>query len=338
MENKEGLELTPAEDTAGKDAIEASAPVEEEAEEAAALSEEAADEITSAEADAEAELSEAENEVEEALDEETSELVSDDGAALPDAEYVKAAEADEAGGKKKKRPFIQIPVIISLIIVVAALLGYFGYTAFFLREPQGVTWFKDYDGVTYYFEFKDDGVFKSYVGSVELTGTYEKQSDENGEYLVVSADAGDFYAGQKASYSITGSRILGNQELKIDYGEGKEATFTQSKGREELLELPVDFVADEKLVGSWSFKYYGYEYCVVTFSENGSMKIDYTMNGVAYNGTYTLENGNVVFTYYVGESIAQPIEYTVNGDVLTFMDMQFTRVGSDATVDEIVIQ
>ena len=57
---------------------------------------------------------------------------------------------------------------------------------------------------------------------------------------------------------------------------------------------------------------------------------------MTYNGTYTIDNGSINFTYYVGESIVQPIEYSVDGDVLTFMGMQFTRVGSDATVDEML--
>ena len=311
MENKDELEMTPAEEISGEPITESLEPSDEIVNE-----QPAADEPT-----------------ESTAVEEGAALLQDDTPAEP-GDAPADVPADDAP-EKKKGPFIQIPVIISLVIVILALLGYFTFTSFFLREPEGISWSKDYDGITYYFEFKDDGVFKSYVGSVELTGTYEKSSDEEGNYLTVSADAGDFYANEKAAYEITGSRILGDQVLKISYGEGYEAEFTQSKGFESPLELPEGFAPDEQLTGSWCFSYYGYEYCVVTFNADGSMKIDYPLNGVAYNGTYTIENGSVNFTYYVGESIVQPIEYKVDGDVLTFMGMQFVRDGSNATVDEI---
>ena len=236
---------------------------------------------------------------------------------------------------KKKGPFIQVPVIISICLVALALIGYFVFTAFFLRVPQGVIWSKDYDGVTYFFEFKDDNVFKSYVGSVELTSVYQNANYEGEDYLMVNADAGDFYAGQTAKYTVTGSRILGNQELTISYGEDSNFTFVQASGIDNPLTLPEDFVPDEELVGSWVFQFYGYDYCTVTFGDDGAIKIDYTQNGVAYNGTYTVQDGTVNFTYYVKDYVAQPIEYKVEGDKLTFMDMEFTRV-TEATPDEAV--
>ena len=237
---------------------------------------------------------------------------------------------------KKKGPFIQIPVIISICIVLLALIGYFVFTSFFLRVPQGVTWSKDYDGTTYYFEFRDNNVFKAYVGSVELTSAYQNRDYEGENYLIVSADAGDFYSNQAAKYTITGSRILNNQELTISYDESDENTFTftQTAGRENPLTLPEGFEPDEDLLGSWSFSYYGYEYCIVTFNADGSMKIDYTQNGVTYNGTYTIQDGSVNFTYYVQDYIAQPIEYKVEGNKLIFMEMEFTRVTDEATPDE----
>ena len=237
---------------------------------------------------------------------------------------------------KKKGPFIQIPVIISICVVLLAALGYFVFNGFFLHVPQGVTWSKDYDGTTYYFEFKDDNVFKAYVGSVELTSTYQNMDYEGENYLMVNANAGDFYSNQPAIYTITGSRILNNQELTITYDGTAENSFTfkQVSGRENPLTLPKDFVADEELLGTWTFQFYGYDYCTVTFNDDGSLKIDYTQNGITYYGTYTIQDGNVNFTYYVTDYIAQSIEYKIEGDKLNFMDMKFTRVPDEATVDE----
>ena len=191
-----------------------------------------------------------------------------------------------------------------------------------------------YDEIPYYFEFRDDNVFKSYVGSVELTGTYEKVKEGESSYLVVNADAGDFLSGQQASYEITGSRVLCNQVLSCSYGEGSAFSFNQVAKRDNPLELPENFVADESLLGDWIFTFYGYEYCVVAFNDNGSMTIGYPQNGVTYNGTYSIEDGKVNFTYYVNDYLVEQIEYAVDGDNLTFMNMSFVRKGSDAVTPD----
>jgi hypothetical protein len=239
---------------------------------------------------------------------------------------------------KKKRPFIQIPVIVSLCILLLAVIGYFVFNLFFLREPEGVVWMTKYDDVPYYFEFREDNVFKSYVGSVELTGTYEKVKDGDNNYLIVNADAGDFVSGQQATYEITGSRVLCDQVLSCSYGEGSSFSFTQVKQRENPLELPQDFKADEALLGEWVFTFYGYEYCSVNFNDDGSMQIGYPQNGVTYNGTYSIEDGKVNFTYYVNDYLVEQIEYTVDGDNLTFMQMNFVRRGTEAaTADEATV-
>ena len=290
----------------------------------------AAEEAESAEEAIEADV--AEN----AVESEEAESAAEPADAPAEILLEEAEENITEDAPKKKGPFIQVPVIISICIVLLALIGYFVFTAFFLRVPQGVTWSKDYDGTTYYFEFKDNNVFKAYVGSVELTSTYQNADYEGKNYLMVGADAGDFYSNQAAKYTITGSRILNNQELTISYDDSDENTFTftQVAGREDPLTLPEGFEPDEELLGSWSFTYYGYDYCTVTFNDDGSMKIDYTQNGVTYNGTYTIQDGNVNFTYYVQDYIAQPIEYQVDGDKLIFMEMEFTRVTDEATPDE----
>ena len=273
-------------------------------------------------------------EKEDIVTEEDTEIISEKKAEAIEA-YEEEPTAEEP--KKKKKPFIQVPVIISLCIVVLALIGYFTFTSFFLREPEGVTWMTTYDEVPYYFEFKDGGVVKAHVGSIEITGDYEKFNNDGESSIIVNAEVGEFYSGSTATYSITGSRILNNQEFNIKYSDDNQFTLTQTSGWQYPLELPSEFVPDEKLFGEWVFTYYGYEYCRVTFNSDGSMKIDYSQNGVAYNGVYTVEDGKVNFTFYIGESVVQPIEYTVDGDVLNFMGMNFVRVGSKATVDEYAI-
>ena len=54
--------------------------------------------------------------------------------------------------------------------------------------------------------------------------------------------------------------------------------------------------------------------------------------GIKYNGTYTLEDGKINFTYVISENVTAPGEYSVDGDVLNFMGYSFVREGSDAQV------
>ena len=160
-------------------------------------------------------------EAEEAVDEAIEEVADDADKAEDAAEEI----TEEAEKPAKKKFFLQTPVIIALCLVVAALLGYFTYVAFFLREPEGVTWTAEIDGLTYYIDFNSDNTFKAYVGSVEVDGTYSKAKDQPkpnytgatvDETLRVSTITLDyqiayFYPNYAAEYEITGSRILGNQ-------------------------------------------------------------------------------------------------------------------------------
>lgn len=265
-------------------------------------------------------------ETEEVKDEETSAATEESGS-------------DEEAKPKKKR-LLQIPVIIALCLVLAALLGYFVFTAFFLREPEGITWSADLvmadeeSTATYYFEFNKDNSFKAYVGSVEIDSTYQKIKSSEGNTLTVGTTVGNFYADTPAEYEITGSRILGNQTMNYSYGEDYQYTLTQCKREPFELELPADFKADEALLGEWVFQYFGYDIYRVTFNDDGSMQLKFIQDGMTYNGTYTIEDGVVNFTFFVTDTVAAPMEYSVDGDTLSFLGATFVRAGSEATVDQ----
>ncbi len=311
--------------------------IEETVTEAAESAETAAEEISETAAEEVLEIAAEENS--ETAAEENSETVAEDTVteaeeAITPAEDAFETAAEEAP-RKKKFP-IQIPVIIAACLLIVSLLSYLVFTAFFLKEPEGVTWSSELDGATYYFEFNDDSTFKAYVGSVEITSTYEKVKDaENGNSLTVNTNVCNFYSGAPATYTISGSRLLGNQTLDYSYGEGYDYSLTQAKREKVDLELPKDFVADEALLGEWIFQYYGYDIYKVTFNDDGSMVLEFVQDGIKYNGTYTIDNGNLNFTYYVSDSVAAPLEYSVNGDTLTFLGATFTRPGAEpATPDQ----
>lgn len=281
--------------------------------------------------------------------EETSDAIESVEAAAESGEAIQEATESDEQPQKKKGVF-QKPVIIALCLVVVALLGYLAYNAFFLREPEGVTWSTEIDGITYYIDFNNDNTFNAYVGSIEIDGTYSKDKNqpkqdltgsgatfdesETVDTLTVNYQIAYFYPGYPAEYKITGSRILGNQVLHGSYGEGYDFTLEQAKRQKPDLQVPEDFQADKDLVGSWIFTYEGQEIYKMTINEDGTMNIKKFQEGTTYNGTYTVSDGQINFTYFVTESTAVPLDYSLNGDILTCMGVNFAREGSGATPDQ----
>lgn len=260
-------------------------------------------------------------------------------ADTPDNEETTDITATEEDQPKKKSG-LQKPIIIACCIVLVAIIGFLGYLAFFLKEPENVTWSNDVNDVTYYYEFKSDGTFTGYLGSIEMNGSFQKTNDESGKTITLDKSFGSFYQGAPATYSIKGSRLFGNQEMSCSYSDEYEFTLKQSKREKKLLDLPEDFTADESLVGSWIFKYMNYDIYKVTFNKDGSMVLEFLQDGVKYNGIYTIDGSTINFTYYVTDSTVVPIDYAIDGDYLTFMGYQFVREGSDAekaTSDQMMI-
>ena len=256
---------------------------------------------------------------------------------LPENIETTMAEVEDDGAKKKFK--LQTPVIIAACILVAALLGYAIFNFFILKEPEGMTWSQVVEGATYYYEFNNDNTFKAYVGSVEIDSTYQKTKSEGVNTLTVGVNIGNFYAGSPATYEISGSRLFGNQTMQCSYGEGSEFSLYQANRKEYKLELPEDFTPDEDLLGTWIFQYFGYDIYKVTFNDDGTIKLQFIQDGITYNGTYTIEDGKINFTYYVASDKATQLEYSVDGDKLNFLGASFVREGSEAantTADQVL--
>ena len=296
--------------------------------------------VAETEETAEAEAAEATEEVQE-----TAETIETEAAeAVADAESAPTElteETSEEAKPAKKKPFLQVPVIIALCLIAATLLGYFVFVGFFLKEPEGVTWSSEQDGATYYYEFKNDGTFQANIGSIEINSTYQKTKSADGNTITVGTNFGSFYANAPATYTISGSRLFGGQTLNGSYGEGYDFTLTQATKKIMMPDLPENFEANEDLVGTWIFKYMGYDIYKVTFGDKGSMILEFVQDGIKYNGTYTFDDTTINFTYCVSENVAVPVDYAiVDKDNLTFMGYNFVREGSaaaEATPDQQII-
>jgi len=284
---------------------------------------------------------------EEDLNDNFSEEVTENTEALSDnAEG--SSEVSEDIEQPKKKPLLQKPVIIALCLVVVALLGYFTYVAFFLREPEGVTWATEIDGLTYYLDFNNDNTFTAHIGSIDVEGTYSKAKDQpKPNYTGATVDESEtvdtitldyqiayFYPTYAAEYKITGSRILGNQVFHGSYGEGYDFTLEQAKWQKPELEVSSDFQPDEQLVGTWIFTYEDQDIYKMTINSDGTMSIKKFQEGSTYNGTYTVSDGQINFTFYASENTVVPLDYSLDGDILSCMSVNFVREGSGATPDQ----
>lgn len=348
MANKEDFEpVIPEEESVkatAEDEIKAEAPEADEAAEPAA--DVAADDAAETDDTAEDKNSEAVAEVSEGDEDDAQEAEADSQTTEADDTSVGGTAEGPAPEKaKKKKPFIlQTPVIISLGIVLLALIGYLVYSLFFLHIPQGVIWTADYENddgttVTYYFEFDEDGTFKTTVGSIELLGCYKEYSNEDGKSMAFYYNICDFIAGYEAKYTITGSRVLHNQEITFTYGDDVFSfTLHEATDKSSPLELPTEFTPDEDLLGEWYFSYYGVDN-YLTFNDDGTMQMKFisgtgeNMYTEIDNGTYTIDGSSINFTCYVAQPSVRLYDYEVNGDKLTYAGMTFDRV-TEATPDE----
>ena len=119
---------------------------------------------------------------------EASDAAESSAAAVRWMDEVKPADDEPA--PKSKGPFIQIPVIISLCLVIVAAVAFFAYKYIFMTEPEGVTWLwhSEEEDADYYFEFTEDNAFKVYVGSYELTASYSKDKSDDSVSSVIISD------------------------------------------------------------------------------------------------------------------------------------------------------
>lgn len=268
---------------------------------------------------------------------EASEDIKEDTASDTAFEKEEESEADTdeeetvSTAKKKKFP-LQVPVIIAACIVLGALLGYFLFVGFFLHDPSGLWKVSDEEGTTYYYEFKDDGTCIMTIGTIDNVGAYYKSKNETGDSIYINQYYG-MLAGEY-TYRITGSRLLGNQKMYLDYSD-YTYELDQVGSKENPLTKPVDFTPNEELLGDWEYiiPEYNVSY-TFTFNKDGTMVYNQA-DTVIYNATYTVDDSNVHMTFFTSEEQTVDLPYKFDGETLELMELKCHRPGAEATADEV---
>lgn len=255
---------------------------------------------------------------------------------------------------EKKKPFLQVPVIISLCIVAASLLAFFTYKFIFITEPEGVIWKyeSESDGMDYYFEFKDGNVFKANFGSFEITTNYTKNTEDDGAKTLTIIDPsmslekiGCFTFGEKVKYDISGLRITSNQQMTLTgKGEDEEpVVLNQSEPWECPLDTPEDFKEDENLTGEW-VNVFSSDSAKQTleFNDDGSLTLTatYKFSGGQFTEitrycTYTVEKNEINIIWYGKDKVVHNTQYSIKDGILQLEGSYFYRAGNNpATPDQ----
>lgn len=237
------------------------------------------------------------------------------------------SEIENSLQTEKKKPALQIPIIIAVCIVVGALLGFGIYYGFFAHTVNGTWEYKASDENTYYYTFKDKNIVSMSMGTIDFNGEYSVTPGENSTQTLM---IGQYYGELSGEYTMTisGSKLLGNQVMTLKTTDGSEFTLKQTSMPKSPLKVSPDFKADEKLVGDWEYVFedYGVSY-KFSFTADGKMQIN-QYDAFVYNCVYTTDGSTIKCTFFTTEETTEEIEYSFEGDSLIIMGIKCERVGA----------
>lgn len=243
---------------------------------------------------------------------------------------------ETAAQTNNKKHFIQLPIIISLILVVGVALGFLVFKCFFNTSIVG-TWVIEDDtaqsgatedeasAVKTYYIFEDDGVASIAFGTMKYVGTYSISGNE------ISMDISSAYLTASFEYNVTGNVFTGRTLTFTDESYDTDYTFHSANRETPDLKVDDDFKANDKLTGEWNY-YDGYYDFGYTFNSNGTVSID--QNDMLFvDGVYSCTDDTITIKYYADSEQTMELEYTIDDDSLVINGLQYLRVGS-ASADE----
>lgn len=244
---------------------------------------------------------------------------------------------------KTKKRLLQIPIIISLAIVLVAAVGLFVFKAFFNTSIVG-TWVyteqtasadeavegENTSALERYYIFNKDGTMEMVIGTIRQKCTYEISYNEEGVMsLFMYLEGANTFTYE---CEISGNMFSGRKLVLKDSYYQQTMELKSGKYKEPEIEHDKDFVANEELLGKWVYDD-GYYTFTFEFNEDGSAK--YTEYGiVTATGYYTYTDNTFTFNYYANEPAQMERGYEiVNGDLIVDGVMQFVKE-TDSTPDE----
>lgn len=272
---------------------------------------------------------------EESVQEASTSAYSDELSELEEDASLAVEYSETAPKTNNKKHFIQIPIIISLIIVVGVALGFLVFKCFFNTsivgtwaidntEQSGATVDEASEDKTYYI-FDDDGVASIAYGTMRYVGTYTLSDN------TITMEISSAYLSASFEFSVTGNVFTGRTLTFKDSSYDMEYTFHSTNRKVPDMKVDDDFKANDKLTGEWNY-YDGYYDFSYNFKSDGTVSIN--QNDMLFvDGVYNCTDDKITIRYYADTEQTMELEYTVDDDALVINGLQYLKVGS-ASADE----
>lgn len=233
---------------------------------------------------------------------------------------------------KKKKSFIQLPIIISLAIIVLVALGFLVFKVFFNTSVVGTWTVKDSataDEATTaseeiaknYYTFDDDGTASIHLGTMKMIGTYSLSTSEDGtrtiDISIPQALEGTF------EYEVTGNELAGRTLTLTDTYYGQSIDLESSKIIIPEMKPDDDFKPSDKLSAKWTYDdgYYKMSY---ELRENGTATV--SQSDILFaDGVYNYTDSTITIKYYTNQEVTMELNYELKDDSIIIDGIQFMK-------------
>lgn len=232
---------------------------------------------------------------------------------------------------KKKKGFIQLPIIISLAILVLVALGFLVFKIFFNTSVVG-TWTvkvtatadeattaSDATAKNYY-TFEDDGTASIHLGTMKMVGTYsleEKDGTRTIDISIPSALEGSF------EYKVSGNEIGGRTLTLTDNDYGQSIDLESTKLVIPEIKPDADFKPSENLTGKWTYDdgYYKMSY---ELRQDGTATV--SQSDILFaNGVYNYADNKITIKYFTNQEVTMELNYELKGDSIIIDGIQYLK-------------
>ena len=234
---------------------------------------------------------------------------------------------------KKKKSFIQLPIIISLAILVLVALGFLIFKVFFNTSVVGTWTVKDTatadeattatsdEAAKNYYTFESDGTASIHLGTMKMIGTYTLDTSDDTtrtiDISIPSALEGTF------EYTVTGNEITGRTLTLKDTYYGQSIDLESTKLVIPEMKPDADFKPSEKLAAKWTYDdgYYKMSY---EFRNDGTATV--SQSDILFaDGVYNYTDDTITIKYYTNQEVTMELNYELKDDSIIIDGIQFMK-------------
>lgn len=242
----------------------------------------------------------------------------------------------------KKKSFVQVPIIISAIILVLVALGFLVFRCFFNTSIVGVWTSSETSTSTAdeaseesetpktYLVFEDDGTVYLAIGTMKMVGTYSVDTNDEGTRVVScsipNALEGDY------EFTVSGNEFAGRKLTLTNSTYGQSWEYESTKREIPEVKVDDDFTPSDKLTGNWIYDdgYYMFSY---DFKKDGTVTVNQS-DILFVDGVYNYTDDVITIKYYTDSERTMEVQYQFSDDVLYMDGIPYTLEGAESTVDQ----